>query len=111
MCSVILGVASLPLVILYPLAKRVTFWPQAILGKYMHCQCIYTQLVWSALLPCMPAGLTFNWGALMGYSAVRGWCDWSVCVPLYLATISWTLMYDTVYAFQVSSVCDVIIAT
>ena len=46
-------------------------------------------------------GLTFNWGALLGYSAVQGSCDWSVCLPLYLAGINWTLIYDTIYAHQV----------
>ena len=48
-------------------------------------------------------GLTFNWGALLGYSAVQGSCDWSVCLPLYLAGINWTLIYDTIYAHQVGS--------
>ena len=47
-------------------------------------------------------GLTFNWGALLGWSAVKGSCDWSVVMPLYLAGVSWTLMYDTIYAHQVS---------
>ena len=51
---------------------------------------------------CLITGLTFNWGALLGYSAVRGYCDWSICVPLYLACISWTLFYDTIYAYQVA---------
>lgn len=46
-------------------------------------------------------GLTFNWGALLGYAAVQGSCDWSVCLPLYLAGINWTLTYDTIYAHQV----------
>jgi 4-hydroxybenzoate polyprenyltransferase len=45
-------------------------------------------------------GLTFNWGALLGYSAVKGYCDWSVCLPLYVACVSWTLLYDTIYAYQ-----------
>ena len=47
------------------------------------------------------SGLSFNWGALMGYSAVCGYCDWSVCIPLYLACVSWTLFYDTIYSYQV----------
>ena len=48
------------------------------------------------------SGLTFNWGALMGYSAVMGYCDWSVCLPLYTGCFFWTLLYDTIYAFQVN---------
>jgi len=46
-------------------------------------------------------GMTFNWGALLGYAAVQGSCDWSVCLPLYFAGINWTLTYDTIYAHQV----------
>ncbi|KAJ6657479.1 hypothetical protein lerEdw1_002414 [Lerista edwardsae] len=45
-------------------------------------------------------GLTFNWGALLGWSAVRGSCDWSVCLPLYFSGVMWTLIYDTIYAHQ-----------
>ncbi|KAL9973843.1 hypothetical protein ACROYT_G020349 [Oculina patagonica] len=74
--SIILGAASLGLVVTYPLMKRITYWPQAVLG------------------------LTFNWGALLGYAAVQGSCDWSVCLPLYFAGINWTLIYDTIYAHQ-----------
>lgn len=58
--------------------KRVTYWPQMILG------------------------MAFNWGTLVGYSAVHGHCDWSVCLPLYTAGIAWTLVYDTIYAHQVT---------
>jgi len=74
--SIILGASSLALVVTYPLMKRITYWPQAFLG------------------------MTFNWGALLGYAAVQGSCDWSVCLPLYLAGINWTLIYDTIYAHQ-----------
>ncbi|XP_076767227.1 ubiquinone biosynthesis protein COQ2, mitochondrial [Xylocopa sonorina] len=74
--SIILGASSLVLVILYPVMKRVTYWPQLILG------------------------MTFNWGALLGWSAVHGSCNWSVCLPLYTAGIFWTLLYDTIYAHQ-----------
>ncbi|HRC26157.1 MAG TPA: 4-hydroxybenzoate octaprenyltransferase, partial [Alphaproteobacteria bacterium] len=70
-----LGVASLPLVALYPLMKRWTWWPQAFLG------------------------LTFNFGALMGWTALRGTLDLPA-VLLYIAGIFWTLGYDTVYAHQ-----------
>jgi 4-hydroxybenzoate polyprenyltransferase len=47
-------------------------------------------------------GMTFNWGALLGWAAVRGSCDWSVCLPLYVAGVCWTIIYDTIYAHQVS---------
>ena len=70
-----LGVASLLLVALYPLAKRVTWWPQLVLG------------------------LTFGWGAPMGYAAAAGRFD-AAAAALYLAAIVWILGYDTVYAHQ-----------
>ncbi len=69
------GVASLAVVFTYPLMKRVTYWPQIVLG------------------------LAFNWGALLGWAAVRGDLGWPAVV-LYLAGISWTLGYDTIYAHQ-----------
>lgn len=74
--SILLGASSLVLVIMYPVMKRVTYWPQLILG------------------------MTFNWGALLGWSAVNGSCDWAVCLPLYIAGVSWTIVYDTIYAHQ-----------
>ncbi|XP_071339738.1 4-hydroxybenzoate polyprenyltransferase, mitochondrial [Trachinotus anak] len=74
--SIALGAASLSLVVTYPLMKRITYWPQFVLG------------------------LTFNWGALLGWSAVKGSCDWSVCLPLYFSGVMWTLIYDTIYAHQ-----------
>uniref|UniRef100_A0A8C5P9W9 4-hydroxybenzoate polyprenyltransferase, mitochondrial n=1 Tax=Leptobrachium leishanense TaxID=445787 RepID=A0A8C5P9W9_9ANUR len=74
--SIALGAASLSLVITYPLMKRITYWPQLVLG------------------------LTFNWGALLGWAAVKGSCDWSVCLPLYVSGVMWTLIYDTIYAHQ-----------
>ncbi|XP_028629514.1 4-hydroxybenzoate polyprenyltransferase, mitochondrial [Grammomys surdaster] len=74
--SIAMGAASLLLVVTYPLMKRVTFWPQLALG------------------------LTFNWGALLGWSAVKGSCDPAVCLPLYFSGVMWTLIYDTVYAHQ-----------
>lgn len=70
-----LGVASLILVLSYPFMKRITYWPQAWLG------------------------LTFNWGALMGWSAVTGSLDWPAAA-LYAAGFFWTLGYDTIYAHQ-----------
>ncbi|TPX64835.1 hypothetical protein SpCBS45565_g05585 [Spizellomyces sp. 'palustris'] len=74
--SIFLGSASLILVITYPLMKRVTYWPQAVLG------------------------MTFNYGAMLGWSAMLGSCNWAVCLPLYAAGISWTLVYDSIYALQ-----------
>ncbi|XP_048365569.1 4-hydroxybenzoate polyprenyltransferase, mitochondrial isoform X2 [Sphaerodactylus townsendi] len=74
--SIALGAASLSLVVTYPLMKRITYWPQLVLG------------------------LTFNWGALLGWSAIKGSCDWSVCLPLYFSGVMWTLIYDTIYAHQ-----------
>jgi len=74
--SIILGASSLLLVGMYPFMKRITHWPQFVLG------------------------LTFNWGTLLGYSAVVGYCDWAIVLPLYVAGVSWTLVYDTIYAHQ-----------
>lgn len=71
----ILGLASLALVALYPLAKRVTWWPQLFLG------CV------------------FGWGAPMGYAAAAGHLAWPA-LPLYTGTILWILGYDTIYAHQ-----------
>ncbi len=73
--SIGLGVLSLLLVFTYPLMKRITWWPQFFLG------------------------LAFNWGALMGYAAVKGGLD-EAPLLLYLAGIFWTLGYDTIYAHQ-----------
>jgi 4-hydroxybenzoate polyprenyltransferase len=78
----VLGVASLGLVATYPLMKRITWWPQAFLG------------------------LAMNYGALMGYSAAAGECDWAVVAPLYAAGVSWTLIYDTIYAHQVGALAN-----
>ncbi|KAL7556498.1 hypothetical protein ACA910_009061 [Epithemia clementina (nom. ined.)] len=70
------GVASLPLVIVYPTTKRYFPYPQLILG------------------------LTFNWGAWMGWAATFGSMEYSIVAPLYLSGVSWTLLYDTLYAHQ-----------
>jgi 4-hydroxybenzoate polyprenyltransferase len=70
-----LGVASLALVAVYPLAKRVTWWPQAMLG------------------------LTFGWGAPMGYAAASGRLD-PAALALYAGAFMWILGYDTIYAHQ-----------
>ena len=73
--AIAVGVASLVLVFTYPLSKRVTYWPQFVLG------------------------LAFNWGALLGWAAVRGEIGLAP-VLLYVAGIFWTLGYDTIYAHQ-----------
>ncbi len=70
-----IGAASLLLVFTYPLAKRFTYWPQLILG------------------------LTFNWGALLGWTSARGELAFAPLL-LYAAGIFWTLGYDTIYAHQ-----------
>ncbi|CAH8857751.1 unnamed protein product [Trichobilharzia szidati] len=74
--SVFLGFLSMVPVTTYPLFKRFTYWPQVVLG------------------------LTFNWGALLGYSAVVGYINPYVTFPLYLAGLNWTMIYDTIYAHQ-----------
>ncbi len=66
---------ALPLVVLYPLMKRITWWPQLFLG------------------------LTFNWGALLGWVAVHGTLAWPALL-LYAGCVFWTLGYDTIYAHQ-----------
>ena len=73
--TVLLGVASLGLVVIYPFAKRFTYWPQVFLG------------------------LAFNWGALLGWTAHTG----KLALPavlLYLGGIAWTIFYDPIYAHQ-----------
>lgn len=74
--SILLGASSLGVVIIYPLMKRITHWPQLVLG------------------------LAFNWGALLGWSALSAPPAWSVVLPLYAGSICWTLVYDTIYAHQ-----------
>jgi 4-hydroxybenzoate polyprenyltransferase len=73
--SVLLGVCSVIPVLAYPFMKRITSWPQAVLG------------------------LAFSWGALMGWAAVFGRLDWPPML-LYYAAIVWTMGYDTIYAIQ-----------
>ncbi|PNX80442.1 4-hydroxybenzoate polyprenyltransferase mitochondrial-like, partial [Trifolium pratense] len=45
-------------------------------------------------------GLTFNWGDLLGWAAVKGNLDPSIVLPLYASGVCWTLVYDTIYAHQ-----------
>ena len=73
--TVFLGIASLGIVAIYPFMKRITYWPQSVLG------------------------LAFAWGALMGWASVKGTLD-AAPVALYLATVFWTIGYDTIYAHQ-----------
>ncbi|MCG9916988.1 MAG: 4-hydroxybenzoate octaprenyltransferase [Phenylobacterium sp.] len=73
--AIALGVGSLALVAAYPFMKRITWWPQAWLG------------------------LTFNWGALLGFAAVTGDLQ-APALLLYAAGVFWTLGYDTIYAIQ-----------
>lgn len=73
--AITLGVASVGLVVIYPFAKRFTWWPQLFLG------------------------LAFNWGVLLAFAAHQGQVGWPA-VLLYLSGIVWTLYYDTIYAHQ-----------
>ncbi|KAI9017062.1 UbiA prenyltransferase family-domain-containing protein [Gaertneriomyces semiglobifer] len=71
-----LGFLTVPLFTMYPFMKRITHWPQFVLG------------------------LAFNSGTILGCTALLGHADWNVLVPLYAAGVSWTLVYDTIYALQ-----------
>lgn len=73
--SIIVGCCSLLIVAVYPLMKRVTSWPQAVLG------------------------LAFSWGALMGWAAVFANLRWPA-LAIYFAAFCWTIGYDTIYAQQ-----------
>ena len=73
--SIGLGIASLAIVAVYPMMKRVTSWPQAVLG------------------------LAFSWGALMGWAATFAGLALSP-ILLYASAFSWTIGYDTIYAMQ-----------
>ena len=73
--AIVIALGSLFLVAAYPFMKRLTWWPQAWLG------------------------LTFNWGALVGYAALSGQIDPAV-LALYASGFFWTLGYDTIYACQ-----------
>jgi 4-hydroxybenzoate polyprenyltransferase len=69
------ALASLLLVAIYPTMKRLTSWPQVVLG------------------------LAFNWGALVGYASITGTLSWAAAA-LYAGGVAWTLVYDTIYAMQ-----------
>jgi 4-hydroxybenzoate polyprenyltransferase len=73
--TVLCGIASLVVVVVYPFMKRITYWPQLTLG------------------------LAFSWGALMGWPATFGRLDWPAVI-LYAGSICWVIAYDTIYAHQ-----------
>jgi 4-hydroxybenzoate polyprenyltransferase len=73
--TIVLGLLSLAVVAFYPFAKRVTDWPQIVLG------------------------FAFSWGALVGWSAVAGRLG-AAPLALYAGSILWTIGYDTIYALQ-----------
>ena len=73
--TVYVGFASLAVVAIYPFMKRITYWPQIVLG------------------------LAFSWGALMGWPATFAQLDLPALL-LYAGAISWVIGYDTIYAHQ-----------
>jgi len=73
--AVITGIASLVIVAVYPFMKRITWWPQIVLG------------------------LAFSWGALMGFAVTQGRID-ATALVLYAGAIAWVIGYDTIYAHQ-----------
>ena len=73
--AVATGIASLVIVAIYPFMKRITWWPQIVLG------------------------LAFSWGALMGFAVTLGRID-AAALWLYAGSIAWVIGYDTIYAHQ-----------
>ena len=73
--AVITGISSLLVVAIYPFMKRITHWPQFVLG------------------------LAFSWGALMGFAVILERID-AAALALYIGSISWVIAYDTIYAHQ-----------
>ncbi len=73
--TVALALGSMPLAFSYPLMKRFTYWPQLFLG------------------------ITFNYGLILGWTAVKGQVDLAPII-FYLGAIFWTLGYDTIYGYQ-----------
>jgi 4-hydroxybenzoate polyprenyltransferase len=73
--AIMTGIASLVIVAIYPFMKRITWWPQIVLG------------------------LAFSWGALMGFAVLLGRID-AAALWLYAGSISWVIGYDTIYAHQ-----------
>ncbi len=73
--TIYVGLLSLAVIVIYPFMKRITYWPQIVLG------------------------LAFSWGALMGWPAAFGRLDAPAFV-LYAGSIAWVIGYDTIYAHQ-----------
>src|SRR5207247_1392486 len=73
--AIMTGIASLVIVAVYPFMKRITWWPQVVLG------------------------LAFSWGALMGFAVTLGRIDLTA-LALYAGSIAWVIGYDTIYAHQ-----------
>lgn len=73
--AVVAGIASLVIVAVYPFMKRITWWPQIVLG------------------------LAFSWGALMGFAVTQERID-ATALFLYAGSIAWVIGYDTIYAHQ-----------
>jgi 4-hydroxybenzoate polyprenyltransferase len=73
--AIVAGLASIAIVVIYPFMKRITYWPQVVLG------------------------LAFSWGALMGSAVILGRIDASALL-LYGGSIAWVIGYDTIYAHQ-----------
>ena len=74
--AVIAGISALPLVVFYPLAKRVTWWPQAVLG------------------------LIFSWGVPLGWTAASAAIPPAELLFVYAGSVAWVFGYDTIYAVQ-----------
>ena len=73
--TIILAIGSMPLAFTYPLMKRYTYWPQLFLG------------------------ITFNYGLILGWTAIKGQLD-LIPILFYIGAIFWTLGYDTIYGYQ-----------
>ena len=73
--AIMTGIASLVIVAIYPFMKRITYWPQVVLG------------------------LAFSWGALMGFAVILARID-AAALVLYAGSIAWVIGYDTIYAHQ-----------
>jgi 4-hydroxybenzoate polyprenyltransferase len=73
--AILTGLASLAIVAVYPFMKRITYWPQVVLG------------------------LAFSWGALMGFAVTLGTLG-APAFMLYAGAIAWVIGYDTIYAHQ-----------
>ncbi|MES2752607.1 MAG: 4-hydroxybenzoate octaprenyltransferase [Pseudomonadota bacterium] len=73
--AIVTGIGSLAIVAIYPFMKRITYWPQIVLG------------------------LAFSWGALMGFAVILARID-ATALLLYMGAVAWVIGYDTIYAHQ-----------